>query len=123
LTALNASANHGTAMQILRRTNTANTYPQPFLDALYTLVSFLLQTQPGVQMLMSAGIIPTLVQIIGNHQYTHVKNIGKIVGLTDTVVIPYATSFTAFCNVNGLDTLLNRIKVYIYIYRCMKRWI
>lgn len=115
LTALNASANHGTIMQILRRTNTANIYPQSFLDALYTFVGYLLQTQPGGQMLISAGIIPTLVQIIGNHQYTHVKNVGKIVSLTDAVVIPYATSFTTFCNINGLDILLNRIKVMLFL--------
>lgn len=98
-------------MQILRKTNSNNAYPQPFLDALFTFVSYLLQTQPGGQMLMSAGIIPTLVQIVGNHQYTQLKNVAKVVGLVDTIVNSFATSFSAFCNANGLDILLNRIKV------------
>lgn len=111
LTAVNASANHGTMMQILRKTNSNDAYSQSFLDALFTFVSYLLQTQPGGQMLMSAGIIPTLVQIVGNHQYTQLKSIAKVVGLIDTIVNSFATSFSAFCNANGLDTLLNRIKV------------
>lgn len=98
-------------MQILRKTNSNEAYPQPFLDALFTFVSYLLQTQPGGQMLMSAGIIPTLVQIVGNLQYTQLKNLAKIVGLIDTIVNSFATSFSAFCNANGLDILLNRIKV------------
>ncbi|GAN06879.1 conserved hypothetical protein [Mucor ambiguus] len=113
LIAVNASANHGTMMQILRKTNLNQAYPQPFLDALFTFVSYLLQTQPGGQMLMSAGIIPTLVQLVGNHQYTQLKNVAKVVGLIDTIVNSFATSFSAFCNANGLDTLLNRIKMEI----------
>lgn len=98
-------------MQILRKTNSNESYPQPFLDALFTFVSYLLQTQPGGQMLMSAGVIPTLVQIVGNHHYTQIKNVAKVVGLLDTIVNSFATSFSAFCNAGGLDTLLNRIKV------------
>ncbi|KAI8637213.1 hypothetical protein BD408DRAFT_447787 [Parasitella parasitica] len=113
LIAVNASANHGTMMQILRKTNLNEAYPQSFLDALFTFVSYLLQTQPGGQMLMSAGMIPTLVQIVGNHQYTQLKNLAKVVGLIDTIVNSFATSFSAFCNANGLDTLLNRIKMEI----------
>ncbi|KAI8978993.1 hypothetical protein BDB01DRAFT_852215 [Pilobolus umbonatus] len=110
LTAVNASANHGTMMQILRKTNTNNDYTQPFLDALFTFVSYLLQTPQGGQMLMTAGIIPTLVHIVDNHQYTQLKNISKIVGLIDTIVNSYSTSFSAFCNADGLDVLLHRIK-------------
>ncbi|GAA5813130.1 hypothetical protein MFLAVUS_006599 [Mucor flavus] len=113
LTAVNASANHGTMMQILRKTNSNDAYSQCFLDALFTFVSYLLQTQPGGQMLMSAGVIPTLVQIVGNHQYTQLKSIAKVVGLIDTIVNSFATSFSAFCNANGLDTLLNRIKMEV----------
>lgn len=120
LTAVNASANHGTMMQILRKTNSNDAYSQSFLDALFTFVSYLLQTQPGGQMLMSAGIIPTLVQIVGNHQYTQLKSIAKVVGLIDTIVNSFATSFSAFCNANGLDTLLNRIKVKKKIYMYIK---
>ncbi|KAI7908284.1 uncharacterized protein BX663DRAFT_482482 [Cokeromyces recurvatus] len=113
LTAVNASTNHGTLMRILRKINSNEAYPQPFIDALFVFVSYLLQTQTGEQMLISAGIIPTLVQILGNHEYTLYKNIAKLVGLMDSVVNSFSSSFTAFCNVNGLDTLLNRVKLEV----------
>ncbi|KAF7724152.1 hypothetical protein EC973_001277 [Apophysomyces ossiformis] len=99
LTAFNASANHA--------------FPQEFLDALFTFLSYLLQTQSGAQMLMSAGIIPTLVNIVENHQSVHIRNVTKVVGLLDTIVNSYTTSFSAFCNAGGLDTLLSRITVEV----------
>lgn len=48
-------------------------YPREFLDALFTLLSCVLQNQPGGQMLMSAGVIPMLVQILGNQQCIQTK--------------------------------------------------
>ena len=111
LTSFNASANHGTLMQILRKTNSSESYPQPFLDSFFTFLSCILPTQPGGQMLMTAGIIPVLVQIVGNQQHVLLKNVAKVVGLVDTIANSFSTSFSAFCNANGLDVLLNRIKV------------
>lgn len=48
-------------------------YPQDFLDALFAFVTYLIQTQSGGQMLMSAGIIPTLLTILGNKKPTQLK--------------------------------------------------
>lgn len=136
-TAIHASANHGIIMQILRRVNTSEgktpfltivihgakyslslDYPQSFLEALLSFVSCLLQTQPGGQMLMSAGIIPVLIQIVGNNQHNQLKNIAKTANLLDTIVNSFNTSFTAFCNAEGLDILLSRIKSEVEI--CLK---
>ncbi|KAI9282595.1 hypothetical protein BY458DRAFT_552211 [Sporodiniella umbellata] len=108
--AVNASANHGIIMQILRRVNTAEDYSQSFLEALLSFVACLLQTQAGGQMLMSAGIIPVLIQIVGNSQHHQLKNITKTANLLDTIVNSFNTSFTAFCNADGLGVLLARIK-------------
>ncbi|KAI8368284.1 uncharacterized protein BYT42DRAFT_522115 [Radiomyces spectabilis] len=114
LTAFNASANHGPLLHILRHINTDKSeLPQGFLDALFTLLSYLLQTQTGGQMLMSAGIIPTLLHIVENQQYILVKNVTKVVGLLDTIVNSVSTSFPAFCNAGGLDILLARIKTEV----------
>lgn len=78
LTAVNASANHGTLLFILRKVTVAmesedSTYPQDFLDALFAFVTYLIQTQSGGQMLMSAGIIPTLLTILGNKKQSQLK--------------------------------------------------
>jgi E3 ubiquitin-protein ligase HUWE1 len=48
-------------------------YPQDFLDALFAFVTYLIQTQSGGQMLMSAGIIPTLLTILGNKKTNQLK--------------------------------------------------
>jgi E3 ubiquitin-protein ligase HUWE1 len=48
-------------------------YPQDFLDALFAFVTYLIQTQSGGQMLMSAGIIPTLLTILGNKKTSQLK--------------------------------------------------
>ncbi|KAI9270590.1 hypothetical protein BDA99DRAFT_478483 [Phascolomyces articulosus] len=113
LTALNASANHGVLLQILRKISqdSTNVHPRSFLDALFTLMSCLLTNQPGGQMLISAGVIPILVQILGNQQCIFTKFVSKVVGLLDAIVNAYTTSFSAFCNAGGLDTLLARIKI------------
>ncbi|ORY95778.1 hypothetical protein BCR43DRAFT_557706 [Syncephalastrum racemosum] len=112
LTALNASANHGVLLQILRKINqeTSREYPKEFLDALFTLLACLLQNQPGGQMLMSAGIIPTLVNILGNQQCIQTKYVSKIISLLDTIINAFTSSFHNFCTAGGLDTLLARIK-------------
>jgi E3 ubiquitin-protein ligase HUWE1 len=103
LTAVNASANHGTLLYILRKVTVAMDsedgkldaletfgyidfiskyqfgllclahYPQDFLDALFAFVTYLIQTQSGGQMLMSAGIIPTLLTILGNKKAIQLK--------------------------------------------------
>ncbi|KAJ2962784.1 hypothetical protein NQZ79_g2089 [Umbelopsis isabellina] len=118
LTAVNASANHGTLLFILRKVTVAmesedSTYPQDFLDALFAFVTYLIQTQSGGQMLMSAGIIPTLLTILGNKKQSQLKNVTKSVGLLDSIVYGFAASFSAFCNAGGLDSLVNRIKIEV----------
>ncbi|KAI8340111.1 hypothetical protein BC941DRAFT_468384 [Chlamydoabsidia padenii] len=113
LHAFNASANHGTLLHILRQINShpgSEGFPDDFLEALFTLLLFVLETQPGGQMLMTAGIIPTLLNIVDNQDSIHLKNVTKVIGLLDTIVATLTTSFSAFCNANGLDILLNRIK-------------
>jgi E3 ubiquitin-protein ligase HUWE1 len=48
-------------------------FPDDFLESLFTFLSFILQTQPGGQMLMTAGIIPTLLNIVDNQESIHIK--------------------------------------------------
>ncbi|KAI9022914.1 hypothetical protein CLU79DRAFT_859109 [Phycomyces nitens] len=114
LAAVNASANHGVLMQMLRKINTPeieHVYPTEFSEALFAFVSHLLQTQIGGPMLMSAGIIPTLLHVVENQDPSiQIKSVTKVIGLLDTIVTSLATSFTVFCAANGLDVLLTRTK-------------
>jgi E3 ubiquitin-protein ligase HUWE1 len=136
LSAFNASANHGVLLHILRqlthqqqhgklecRNNRieciythnlfcVEIYTAQFLDGVFTLLSFLLQTPSGGQMFMSAGIISTLIQLLEHKDtgeyYTNV--LIRAIGLFDTVMGSNSGSFSSFLNSNGLDVLLRQIK-------------
>lgn len=41
-------------------------YPWQFLDALFMTLSSILNSQSGMQMLVSAGLVPVLTQLLGN---------------------------------------------------------
>ncbi|KAI8362820.1 hypothetical protein BD560DRAFT_448756 [Blakeslea trispora] len=117
LATFNASANHGVLLHILRQlVQPQSVYTVEFLDALFTLLSFLLQTTSGSTMLMSAGIMSTLVQIM-HHPLTdtpiHTKALIKVVGLLDTIMNHVNTAFSSFCSANGLDTLLKMIQTQV----------
>lgn len=90
-------------------------YTVDFIDALFNLLSFLFQTQAGGQMLMSAGIMSTLIQIMDTDQKTeiHIKVLIKVVGLLDTIMNNVNTSFSSFCNANGLNSLLKVIATQV----------
>ncbi|KAI7890813.1 uncharacterized protein EV154DRAFT_421482, partial [Mucor mucedo] len=113
LSAFNASANHGILLHLLRQFSQGTTvYTVDFIDALFNLLSFLFQTQAGGQMLMSAGIMSTLIGIMDGDikkSDIHIKVLIKVVGLLDTIMNNVNTSFSSFCNANGLNSLLKVI--------------
>lgn len=102
LTAVNASANHGVLMYVLRRaissldsdgmiswtsllqklrirstltlhSYTVPTYCQEFVDALFGFVSYIASTQSGGNMIISAGILPVLIQLMTNKRADRLK--------------------------------------------------
>ncbi|CAG8511149.1 8932_t:CDS:10, partial [Scutellospora calospora] len=101
LTAINASANHGILLYVLRR---------EYYDALFALISYVITTQTGGTMVISAGIVPTLLQLLNNKNSHQLKNVTKAVGILDSLVYGFNTSFTSFCNANGVRILVDRIK-------------
>ncbi|OBZ91840.1 E3 ubiquitin-protein ligase ptr1 [Choanephora cucurbitarum] len=117
LASFNASANHGILLHILRQlVQPDSAYTVEFLDALFTLLSFLLQTTAGSTMLMSAGIMSTLVQIMNRppiHTTIYPKALIKVVGLLDTIMNHASTAFSSFCSANGLDILLKMIQTQV----------
>ncbi|GAA5804113.1 hypothetical protein HPULCUR_009599 [Helicostylum pulchrum] len=117
LTAFNASVNHGVLLHILRQFSQGTTvYTVDFLDAFFNLLTFLFQTQAGGQMLMSAGIMSTLIQIMDNVKTKtgiHIKVLIKVVGLLDTIMNNVNTSFSSFCSENGLSSLLKVIETQV----------
>ncbi|KAK5815411.1 hypothetical protein F5H01DRAFT_279335, partial [Linnemannia elongata] len=115
LTAINASASHGVLLYALRKIITGldsenAPYPQDFLDAMFALISYIISSQTGGNMVISAGLVPVLLQLLSNKHSSHLKNVTKSVTILDSLVYGFSTAFTSFCTSGGLNSLVARMK-------------
>ncbi|KAI8349558.1 hypothetical protein B0O80DRAFT_501281 [Mortierella sp. GBAus27b] len=114
LTAVNASASHGVLLYLLRKIingmDSDNAYPQDFIDAIFAFVTYIIGSQSGGSMVVSAGIVPVLLKLLSNRHFSQVKNVTKSVSILDSLIYGFSTAFTSFCSSNGLETLVTRIK-------------
>lgn len=119
LAAVNAGVNHGTLMSLLRKTvndvaNPDSTIPHPFIEALLALVTFLASHAAGGNMVVAAGLIPLLIQIIDNRLPQRLMMVSKTMQLVDNVLYGFTNAFQLFCNNHGVETLVDRIEVGVY---------
>ncbi|KAI8808084.1 hypothetical protein BJ742DRAFT_290342 [Cladochytrium replicatum] len=115
LTTVNASATHGILMFIVRRVITkldseVMEFPQEYLDSLFNYIAYVITTQSGGNMVITAGIISALTLALEKPPSHHMKNVTRIVGILDSITYGFSNSFNYFANANGLDTLISRIK-------------
>ncbi|KAF9143356.1 hypothetical protein BG015_000457, partial [Linnemannia schmuckeri] len=115
LTAINASASHGVLLYALRKIITGldsenAPYPQDFLDAMFALISYIISSQTGGNMVISAGLVPVLLQLLSNKHSSQLKNVTKSVTILDSLVYGFSTAFTSFCTSGGLNSLVARMK-------------
>jgi E3 ubiquitin-protein ligase HUWE1 len=116
LAAVNAGVNHGTLMSLLRKTvndvaNPESTIPHSFIEALLALVTFLASHAAGGNMVVAAGLIPLLIQIIDNRLPQRLMMVSKTMQLVDNVLYGFTNAFQLFCNNRGVETLVDRIEV------------
>ncbi|CAG8537775.1 15360_t:CDS:10, partial [Funneliformis caledonium] len=109
LSAINAAANHGILLYVLRRVIADLDSENQYYDAVFALISYFITSQTGGTMLISAGIVPTLLQLLNNKNPQQSKNITKVVSILDSLVYGFNPSFTSFCNANGVRILVQRI--------------
>ncbi|KAI1319340.1 hypothetical protein EDD11_004206 [Mortierella claussenii] len=115
LAAVNASASHGVLLYALRKVvaglDSENViYTQEYLDALFAFISYIIGFQTGGNMVISAGIVPILLQLLSNKRTSQLRNVLKSVTILDSLVYGYSTAFTSFCSSGGLGILVGRIK-------------
>ncbi|KAI8602492.1 hypothetical protein EDD21DRAFT_320345 [Dissophora ornata] len=115
LSAINASASHGVLLYALRKIvaglDTENVpYPQEFLDAVFALISFIISSATGGNMVISAGIVPILLQLLSNKHPAQLRNVTKSVTILDSLIYGFGTAFSSFCSSGGLNSLVARIK-------------
>ncbi|KAI0063633.1 hypothetical protein BV25DRAFT_1854068 [Artomyces pyxidatus] len=114
LAAVNAGVNHGTLMALLRKTvadvaNPESSLPHSFVEALLSFVTFLASHAAGGNMVVGAGLVPLLIQIIENRLPQRLAVVSKTMQLVDNVLYSFANAFQLFCNNRGVEVLVERI--------------
>jgi len=116
LTALNASANHGPILYVLRHTaaglaDNSVEYSADFLEALYGLINFLISTVGGGNMLISAGVVPVIVSFLSTPSDAYYKITAKLIVVLDSLLYSFPNAVTAFTNANGIHELVRRVEL------------
>ncbi|KAI0699215.1 hypothetical protein BC835DRAFT_1412679 [Cytidiella melzeri] len=115
LTAVNAGVNHGILMALLRKTigelaqEDLNT-PQAFVESLLSFVTYIAAHAAGGNMVVGAGLVPLLVQVIDVRLPNRLYALSKTMQLLDNVLYGYTNAFQLFCNARGVDVLVGRIE-------------
>ncbi|CAL1707508.1 unnamed protein product [Somion occarium] len=115
LTAVNAGVNHGILMALLRKTisqvaDPESNIPQSFVEALLAFVTFIATHASGGNMVVGAGLVPLLIQIIEIRLPQRLYVVSKAMQLVDNVLYGYTNAFQLFCNARGVDVLVGRIE-------------
>lgn len=116
LTAVNAGVNHGVLMALLRKTvsdiaNPESTTPQLFVESLLTFVTFIASHASGGNMVVGAGLIPLLIQLLENRLPHRLHVLSKAMQLVDNVLYSFTNAFNMFTSSRGVETLVERIGV------------
>lgn len=112
LTCLSANVSHGLLMHIIR--TLISDLKERRLDEKYAsdlcglVVNLCVSSSTG-QMLVSAGLVPALLELIDNDSdYLHMKNVALT--LLGQLTLSAPAAFTALINANGVDLIARLIK-------------
>ncbi|KAJ1872250.1 E3 ubiquitin-protein ligase tom1 [Coemansia sp. RSA 990] len=116
--ALNASANHGVLMFILRKAfadvDGPPVYPYEFMSALYFFLTGMANNMNGGQLLVSAGVVPIFVSALKHTHLQQLRSVGRVAKLLDYLISSTNATFPAFCSANGIATLVERIESEVH---------
>jgi E3 ubiquitin-protein ligase HUWE1 len=116
LAAVNAGVNHGILMTLLRRTvvsvaDSQSSLPHSYVEGLLSFVTYLASHTVGGNMVVGAGLVPLLIQLVDNKLPNRLAIVSKTVQLMDNVLYGFPNAFQLFVNSQGVDTLVGRIEV------------
>ena len=123
LAAVNAGVNHGTLMSLFRKTvlditDPESNLPNSLADALLSFIIYIASHSAGGNMVVGAGLIPLLIQVIGITNSTRLPVVSKTMQLIDNVLYGFMNAFTLFCNGHGVEALTDRIQVSLNFESC-----
>ncbi|KAK1218494.1 E3 ubiquitin-protein ligase tom1 [Marasmius sp. AFHP31] len=115
LTSVNAGVNHGILMGLVRKTvndiaDPQSSTPHSLVEALLSFVTFIASHASGGNMVVGAGIIPLLIQIIENRLPNRLPVVSKTMQLVDNVLYSFTNAFNLFCSSRGVEALVDRIE-------------
>jgi E3 ubiquitin-protein ligase HUWE1 len=116
LAAVSAGVTHGVLMALLRHTITEiaspdSTTPHAFVEALLQFVTFLASHGSGGSMIVAAGIVPLLIQLLENRVPSRLAVVTRTLSLVDIVLYGYANALQIFMTGHGVDVLVGRVEV------------
>lgn len=123
LAAVNAGVNHGILMSLVRKmvaevADPESTLPHSFVEALLSFITYIASHASGGNMVVGAGLIPLLIQIMENRSPFRLPVISKTMQLVDNVLYSFTNAFNLFCASRGVDVLVERIEVRFCVIFC-----
>lgn len=116
--ALNTTVNHGVLLYVVRKAvaelnqeedTEKNTDDDAWHDAVFSLVANLIANQRAAGELVSAGLVPILVEVISLHTTTAERYHPTILQFLDTILYSVRDAFQSLVSANGLVALSNLI--------------
>jgi E3 ubiquitin-protein ligase HUWE1 len=96
-------------------------YTAELVDAILSLISTLITSQNGGNTIVSAGIMPILVQMLENRRQAQMRVVSRVLTILDSILYGFHQSFEAFIEANGLDIIVTRIEEELgRILSCVK---
>ena len=125
LAAVNAGVNHGVLMGLVRNmvTEVANPdsqLPQSFVEAVLAFLTYIASHASGGNMVVGAGLIPLLIQIMENRIPRRLPLISKTMQLVDNILYSFANAFGLFAASRGVEVLVERIEVCHDIHKAFE---
>ncbi|GHJ84973.1 hypothetical protein NliqN6_1375 [Naganishia liquefaciens] len=117
VSALGANVAHGTLMncyrEVVRRLATEQGAPHELVDSVLSFVAFLATSSGYGNMLVGAGIIPVIIDLVKVEHPARGGYVARAMGLIDNMMYTSNNAFNIFCNAQGLETLNHRITVEV----------
>ncbi|KAL7269455.1 E3 ubiquitin-protein ligase tom1 [Rhizina undulata] len=119
--ALSINVNHGVLLYVVRKAvaelaEKDNEYDQEieeWRDALFSLVGYLPSTTHAGSLLVSAGLIPILVELLQFRSKNALRNIARALSLLDQLIYNVQNAFQALANARGLDVVVELVSDHV----------
>jgi E3 ubiquitin-protein ligase HUWE1 len=113
--ALSINVNHGVLLYIVRKTVSElasedegeDVEADSWREALFSLLSFLPTTSHAASLLVSAGLIPILIDLINLRTKQSHRHLARGLSLVDQLFFGAPTAFQTFANAKGLEAVVD----------------